>query len=245
MLVKPSPLVPGAKVAVLSPSWGGPEKFPHVFDRGLDNVRRLLEVEIVEFPTARMPNDELYLNPKQRAEDINRAFADPTISAIFASIGGDDSVRILPFINFDSALRNPKILMGYSDTTTLTATLAAHGLVTFSGPSIMAGFGQIDRLPESYGQHVAAMLTGSEREYRPFSHWVDNYADWAITPYEGKVEEWRSNDEGWQVLQDGDAVEGCGRHVGSFQLVVGRCLPAFGMSGVMPGMSRPGRRPCQ
>lgn len=45
------------------------------------------------------------------------AFLDETISGIFCAIGGDDTIRILPYIDFDIIKNNPKIFMGYSDTT--------------------------------------------------------------------------------------------------------------------------------
>ena len=40
------------------------------------------------------------------------------MSAIVCSIGGEDSVRVLPFLDGTLAANRPKILMGYSDTTT-------------------------------------------------------------------------------------------------------------------------------
>ena len=93
--LKPSRLKSGDAIAVLSPSWGGPSRYPHVFDMGLKNIQDTFGLKIKEFETARMDADLTYRNPKLRAEDLNRAFADPEVSGIFASIGGDDSVRIL------------------------------------------------------------------------------------------------------------------------------------------------------
>lgn len=140
---RPQKLKRGDRIAVVSPSWGGPHVFPAIYETGLEAMRSQLELEPVEFPTARMHPDELVQEPELRAADINAAFADESISGIVASIGGDDSVRMLPFLDTERILANPKLLMGYSDTTTLLSYLTSQGLVTFHGPAIMAGIVQI------------------------------------------------------------------------------------------------------
>lgn len=137
-MLKPARLANGDTVAIVSPSWGGPSIFPHVYDKGLEAIRDL-GLRIKEFPSARADNDYLFQNPRARAKDINDAFADVEVNAIFASIGGDDSIRILPFLDPVTIKKNPKILMGYSDTTTLLTYINQMGLVTFNGPSVMAG----------------------------------------------------------------------------------------------------------
>jgi muramoyltetrapeptide carboxypeptidase LdcA involved in peptidoglycan recycling len=202
----PRRLSPGDTVAVLSPSWGGPHLFPHVFDLGLRNLTQTLGVQVREFPTTRMSADALYRDPKARAADINAAFADPDIRAIFASIGGDDCVRILPYLDLPTILANPKILMGYSDTTTLTAYLAQKGLVTFNGPAIMAGFAQLHRMPIELGQHLRTLLTEPIPiyDYAPFPNWVDAYRDWGNPAYDGDTEPFRPH-EGWRWIQ-GEAI---------------------------------------
>ena len=92
----------GSRVAIVSPSWGGPSVFPDVFDLGLANLRQMGLVPI-EFPTARMSNDVLHKNPRLRADDLHSALLDKYIDGVIASIGGDDCIRILEFLQ-------PKIL---------------------------------------------------------------------------------------------------------------------------------------
>src|SRR6185436_1671657 len=97
--IKPHKLTPGDTVAIISPSWGGPSVFPHIYENGLKILREEFCLVIKEYPTARSEADFLYHHPEVRAEDINQAFADPEVKAIIASIGGDDSVRILPYLD--------------------------------------------------------------------------------------------------------------------------------------------------
>src|SRR3989344_2021892 len=148
--IKPNRLQPGDTVAVVSPSWGGPSLFPNIYESGISTLKDKLGLKIKEYPTARMNTEELYKNPKIRATDINNAFADTEVKAIFSTIGGEDSVRILPFLDERIILSNPKIIMGYSDTSTLLQNLNRIGLVTFHGPSIMSGFAQAGNLPEEF-----------------------------------------------------------------------------------------------
>ena len=92
---------------------------------------------------------------------MNLAFADPSIRAIVAAIGGDDSVRILPWLDLELARRRPAILLGFSDTTTQLVAYHLAGLVTYYGPSVMAGFAQLRHFPDAL-EHVRSILFGDE-----------------------------------------------------------------------------------
>lgn len=206
--LKPMRLSPGDTVAVLSPSWGGASIYPGVFDLGLANMRDLLGVEVREYPTTRMPTAGLYADPRRRAEDVNAAFADPQVKAIISATGGDDSVRLLPYLDVGTIRANPKILMGFSDTTILLAYANQRGLVTFNGPSIMAGFAQLKTLPPSFGQHVRQMLMepASEYAYTSYPERVTEFQGWGAPNYTGEVTS--ALNAGWRWLQGGSVVQG-------------------------------------
>ena len=70
-----------------------------------------------------------------RAADVNAMFADPGVHAVMAIRGGWGCNRILHLLDYNTIVRNPKILIGYSDITSLLlACNAKTGLVTFHGP---------------------------------------------------------------------------------------------------------------
>ena len=72
---------------------------------------------------------------KARAEDINTMFADSKVNAILTLRGGWGCNRLLDLLDYRSIARHPKIIMGYSDITSLLLALNAKtGLVTFHGP---------------------------------------------------------------------------------------------------------------
>ncbi|MFA5962325.1 MAG: S66 peptidase family protein [Parcubacteria group bacterium] len=205
----PQKLNPGDTVVIVSPSWGGPSVFPHVYENGL-KILTEWGLKIKEYPTARADAGYLRKNPEVRAKDINNAFSDPEVKAIFTSIGGDDSVRILPYLNKETIKNNPKILMGFSDTTTLHAFCNQLGLVTFYGPSIMAGFSQMKNLPESFECHVREMLFESkdDYEYIPYGEYAEGYFGWSDKNIVGKTKELKKENDGWKFLQGSGIIRG-------------------------------------
>ena len=93
-MIDPKPLFPGARVALVAPASAVPEeKLPGA----LDLVRRL-GMEPVLYPSCYFANRDGYLaaTDAQRAEDVNRAFADKTIDGVWCIRGGYGGHRILP-----------------------------------------------------------------------------------------------------------------------------------------------------
>ena len=199
---KPTRLHPGDRIAIVSPSWGGPSQFPLVYEKGLRVLREQLQLEPVEFPTARMDAEQLRLHPEVRAADLNAAFADRSIAGIISSIGGDDSVRILEHLDAKTIRANPKLIMGYSDFTTLLAYLNFLGNVTFHGPSVMAGIAQAAALGSDYLERLKGWLltNPASRTYRGFDFYVNGCPDWAVAETVGEVNP-PNPSAGWHWLQ--------------------------------------------
>ena len=73
---------------------------------------------------------------KNKAEDFNEMFADKEVKAIFCAIGGYNVNAVFDYLDFETIKRNPKIICGYSDPTSIiNAIYAETGLVTFHGPN--------------------------------------------------------------------------------------------------------------
>lgn len=141
-LIKPRKLEKGDKVAVVSSSWGGPGTFPWKYEHGVSFMEKEFFLQVVPMPNALRDADWVYNNPQARAEDLMHAFSDPSIKAIISSIGGEDSIRMLPWIDVEIIRRNPKIFMGYSDTTISHFACFKAGLGSFYGPAVMSGFAE-------------------------------------------------------------------------------------------------------
>lgn len=207
-MIKPKRLKKGDTIAVLSPSWGGPSIFPHIYDQGIKTLLNL-GLKVKEYPSTRKENDFIYRHPDFRAKDINDAFADSDVKGIITTIGGEDSIRILPFIDIEIIKNNPKLFMGYSDTTSINTFLNQLGLVTFNGPAIMSGFSQYEALGEQFQQLLKSILFDNPDnfEYKAYKSYCEGYLDWANVENTGKTKEMKEN-SGWNWLQGNSVVTG-------------------------------------
>ena len=141
-LMQPRRLTRGDKIAAVSPSWGGPGTFPRRYQAGKRTLETVFGVTVVEMEHTLAPADWVAANPQARAADLMAAFEDDSIAGIFATIGGEDCIRLIPHLDLAVIARNPKVFLGFSDTTSLHLACYAAGFTSFYGPSIMAGFAE-------------------------------------------------------------------------------------------------------
>ena len=74
---------------------------------------------------------------RHKADDINEMFANNEIKAIFSTTGGENSISTFDYIDWNIIKNNPKIICGFSDTTSLLNEINEKtGLITFQGPSL-------------------------------------------------------------------------------------------------------------
>ena len=73
---------------------------------------------------------------------------DPRVRCLIATHGGTCSASMIPHLDFDEIRRNPKVICGFSDVTSLhLAILAYSGLSTFYGPAVIRSFGEWPSAP--------------------------------------------------------------------------------------------------
>jgi muramoyltetrapeptide carboxypeptidase LdcA involved in peptidoglycan recycling len=159
-LIKPAPLKPGDKVATISLSWGGSGDSDILWRYNIGK-RRLQEefgLEVIEMPHTLSGSEFIYNHPEKRAEDLMNAFKDKSIKAIFSCIGGYESIRMLPFIDFQIIRNNPKVFIGYSDTTITHMICLKAGISSFYGPSILAEFAENVRMFDYTKQWIKKVL---------------------------------------------------------------------------------------
>jgi muramoyltetrapeptide carboxypeptidase LdcA involved in peptidoglycan recycling len=141
-MLKPARLQAGDKVAAVTLSWGGAGLFPHRYQAGKAQLEAAFGVRVIETRHALRDPNWIAANPKARADDLMEAFADPTIKGIISMVGGEESIRTLPYYDLEIIRQNPKVFTGYSDTTITHFACWKAGLSSFYGPSILAGFGE-------------------------------------------------------------------------------------------------------
>lgn len=166
---------PGDRVAVVSPSAGLPAIFPKVYELGLRRLRDEFGLEPVEYPTTR----EFGAEPQHRARDLNAAFADPSITAVLSVIGGEDQIRVIPYLDDKVIAANPKPFFGYSDNTNLLAHLFDLGIVGYHGGSVMVHLGRGGQLhPVSTESLRAALFSSGWYELTASADYSDEPGDW-------------------------------------------------------------------
>jgi muramoyltetrapeptide carboxypeptidase len=106
-------------------------------------------------------------SPQEKAEDINRMFADQSIQAILCSQGGATANACLPYLDWVTIKNSPKIFLGISDMTVLlNAIHHKTGLITFHGNDLLWGFG---RNPTAYDEQefIACLMNSRAGEIPP------------------------------------------------------------------------------
>lgn len=223
-MIKPKRLSKGEKIAVVSLSWGGlgDDCFIHKFNIAKERLEKDFGLEVICMPHALKGSEFVTNHPELRAKDLMDAFSDNSISAIFCAIGGDDTIRILPYIDLEIIKNNPKIFMGYSDTTINHFMMYKAGLVSFYGPSIMSEFGEYVRMFSYTQKAVKDILFGNWEQYRllPSDEWTDDYVIWQEsninTPHNMK-----KDSHGYEVINGHGVVQG---HL------LGGCIDVFMMA---------------
>lgn len=80
---------------------------------------------------------------RDRADDLQRMFADSDVDAIICARGGYGSGKVAGRLDFEAIRGCPKPLIGFSDTTFLQLALWRHaGLVSFSGATAAPDLGR-------------------------------------------------------------------------------------------------------
>lgn len=203
MIYPPKPR-PGDRVAVISPSSGLPQVYPHVFEQGLRRLRDEIGLEPVEFPTTRV----MGASPPERARDLHAALADPSITAVMASIGGDDQITVLRHLDPELLAANPKPFFGYSDNTNLLHFLWRLGIVGYHGGSVMVHLGRSGRAHPAHLESLrAALFEPGWHQLIPPTEWGDEPRDWADLSQLG-VEPPMWPHEGWHWVNADRVVEG-------------------------------------
>lgn len=156
----PPPATPGGKVAVISPSWCAPAHFPAVHEQAMGRLRDL-DLEPVEYPTTRRQG-----SPHERAEDVMAAFEDPEITAVMATIGGDDQVTVLRHLDAARMTSVPKRFLGHSDNTHLANWLWDHGIGSVYGGSTQVHLGPGPAVDPMHLASLGAALFGGTHEVR-------------------------------------------------------------------------------
>jgi muramoyltetrapeptide carboxypeptidase len=156
MALKPARLARGDIVGIVAPASAPPD--PKAIDRSVQALEHFgFRPKLA--PNVRKRWGFLAGSDRDRAGDLMRLFSDPKVRAIVCLRGGYGTARLLPLLDYQLIRANPKILVGYSDITSLhSALLVKAGLVSFHGPMLNSDFIK-ENMPEFTLQSFLRILT--------------------------------------------------------------------------------------
>lgn len=119
---------------------------------------------------------------QERAQEFNQLLYNEKVQILMASIGGNNTNSILPYIDYEYLKKHPKIIMGYSDTTALLlAVYAKTGLVTFYGPAAASSFGELPPFVDWTFKYFESMIKSEitcPYDYQMPEFWTDEVIKW-------------------------------------------------------------------
>ncbi len=117
---------------------------------------------------------------KERADELNDLIRNPAVKCIMATIGGMNSNSLLPYIDYESFIQNPKIVIGYSDVTAILLGIHAQtGIPTFYGPPAAEEFWEYPSIADKI-----------------FGNFEDLLVKELTVPYEISNKEWKTVNNG-------------------------------------------------
>ncbi len=208
-LIRPPALRSGDTVAIVSLSAGVSAMAPHRHAAGKRQLAETFGLRTVDTPHALRDSDWLHANPEARADDLHWALDNDDVAGIVTTIGGDDSIRTVPFIDTALIAAKPKVFIGYSDTTVQHLVNRRAGLISFYGPGLLTGFAENGGIHPYVRRTVRRALFDPEPigELDAAENWSEEMVDWRDPSLAGRRRRWWPN-PGWAWLQGTTAAEG-------------------------------------
>jgi len=157
-IVKPRRLKRSDTIGIVAPAWSFD---PDNFKQGLNRLRKLgFKVKYDRSIFSKYWS--MAGHDKERAQQINRMFADKEVKAILCAKAGYGSIRTIPYLDRAVIRKNPKIFVGYSDITFLLSYLYESArMVVFHGPCVS------DEINESMNPITLDYLLQAITQVRP------------------------------------------------------------------------------
>jgi len=207
LFIKPNKLNIGDTVATVSLSGGraGDSDMLNRYAVGKHRLEQIFGLKVIEMSNSLKGTEYLYLYPRARADDLMEALINPDIKGIFLNMGGDDGIRLLPFIDFDVIKNNPKIFIGFSDGDTFHHMFTYTGVTSFYGANVLATIAEPCNLNPYTIKWIKKALFSSEPmgQVEPCEKWVP--IDWTSTIEDELV--W-TDSEGYKVYQGSGKIRG-------------------------------------
>ena len=171
----------GDSIGYFSPSSPATAFAPNRYKR----ARRYLQDKGFKLVSGRLTGKSDYYRSGsilERADELNELIRNPDVRCIMSTIGGSNSNALLPYLDYDALMADPKIIVGYSDATSIL--LGIHqktGLIPFYGPALVASFGEFPPLVDTTYDAFSSIVMAGESNgwtYEIPDAWTDEMIPW-------------------------------------------------------------------
>lgn len=131
-MIRPRRLAAGDRIRLVAP---GSAFRPEDLEPGIAELSRL-GFEAVYDESIRARGRFEAGSAEHRAADLHAAWRDPSVAAVVAMRGGYGSQQLLPLLDPAVMRDGAKLLVGYSDVTSLLCWACANGMVSLHGPMV-------------------------------------------------------------------------------------------------------------
>lgn len=188
----------GDEVGIVSPSADLAARWPWVMDLGIERLEKDFGLKAKVYPEV----SQTAVSLKKRAEMLMRAFKDPDTKAVIATIGGQDQIKLLKYLDPEVFKKNPKPFFGFSDNTHFGNFLWNLGIPSYYGGCLMTQFGFEVEIPEFTAEYLNhALFDEGEFELKRSPEYNDVTNNWANKADITKPRKMETNDK-W--FWDGD-----------------------------------------
>ncbi|MFD3891326.1 S66 family peptidase [Streptomyces cellulosae] len=178
----PSPLRPGDRVGVTSPSSGVPDALSARLEVAVHDIRaRGYEVVVGKCMDG---SGHVSASAADRASELMSMLTDPTIRAIVPPWGGETAIDLIPLLDWDRLREaEPTWVVGFSDMSTLMTPLTLlTGTATLHGNNLMDTPYSVPEGLLSWLDIAAAPPGASFTQTPPGRHRTVGYDDYAAFP---------------------------------------------------------------
>ena len=206
-ILKPKALKLGDTIGIFTPSSPAYQWNEGLFLNGIKNLKKLgFKIKLGSLTAGRRSQGYRSGTPEERAHEFMSLIQDPEVNALMSTIGGMNSSSMIPFLDFDKIRDARKIVCGFSDVTSLHASiLKFSGLRTIYGPSVMCWFGDWPNGVEESSEWFMEATINHKQGIRNISaptRWSNHKRRWDNEDWKTLPRQWEENAE-WKILSPG------------------------------------------
>lgn len=179
-IIKPKGLIKGDLIGITAPA-GSIWNKAHITK--IQGILENLGFKTTVGKTCYEQDGFLAGSDKMRAEELMDMFQNKSIRGILTMRGGWGCARILDLLDYQSIAANPKVIMGFSDITSLiNAIYTKTGLVTYHGPCGYSSWGDF-----STDEVMKTLALGLPRTLKNPDNNLEDLKTWSSGTAQGRL----------------------------------------------------------